>query len=81
MDFHVIEDLNNCIRTVHEPVKHPDNPLIKSEDFENGANPYCGTALHDPETGRLRMLLGSGGFIRAAAREDTGVRDGEWPDA
>ena len=60
MDFHVIDDLNNCRRTVHEPVKHLDNPLIKPENLENGGDPGLGIVLQDPQTGRLRLWLRSG---------------------
>ena len=28
MDRQVLDDLNGCYRTVHQPVKHPDNPII-----------------------------------------------------
>ena len=31
MDRQVVDDLNGCYRTVHQPVKHPDNPIIKAE--------------------------------------------------
>ncbi len=80
MDFHVIDDLNNCRRTVHEPVKHPDNPVIKPEDLENGDNPYGGTVLQDPQTGRLRLWLASGdmqpygdSFIACCIESDDGL--------
>ncbi len=79
MDFHVIDDLNNCRRTVHKPVKHSDNPLIKPEDLENRGDPGLGIVLQDPQTDRLRMWLRSGNahltmtFCETAASNQTTV--------
>ena len=32
MDDHVVDDAWGCRRTVHQPEKHSDNPLLSSED-------------------------------------------------
>ena len=69
MDFHVIEDLNNCIRTVHEPVKHPDNPLIKSEDFENGD-------VSTTQFGHAMNFLMQGPFIVKIFHDETVMKSG-----
>ena len=56
MDRYVVDDLNGCHRTVHQPVKHPDNPIISAEQPYEGAGPNSwGTILREPETGLFRI--------------------------
>ncbi len=56
MDWHVVDDLNGCERTVHRPVKHPDNPVIGSEKlYEDNGPTSWGTILREEETGLFRV--------------------------
>ena len=56
MDRHVVDDLNGCHRTVHQPVKHPANPVVKGEMPYEDAGPYSfGTILRDPQTRAFRL--------------------------
>ena len=56
MDWHVVDDLNGARRTVHQPVKHPDNPILRADD---GRHLTRGTVLREKETGLFRMWLNS----------------------
>ena len=56
MDWHVVDDLNNCTRTVHRPVKHPDNPVIGAkESYESDGPSSWGSILREEETGLFRV--------------------------
>ncbi|MFB3902390.1 MAG: hypothetical protein ACE15E_02970 [Acidobacteriota bacterium] len=53
MDNYVISDSWGCRRTVHQPEKYPDNPIMAGERGVLG--PGCqGTILFDPDTRCLR---------------------------
>ena len=56
MDWHILDDMNGCYRTVHQPVKHPDNPIVKAEQPCEGTR-ICsfGTVIREPDTGLFRM--------------------------
>ena len=58
MDWHVVDDLNSARRTVHQPVKHPDNPILRADDGR--AFPSAGCVLRDEETGLFRIWIDTG---------------------
>ena len=52
----VMEDYYDCTRTVHAVEKHPDNPLISSEQpWEQEGPTANGSVIFDEETGKYRM--------------------------
>jgi hypothetical protein len=51
----LMDDWWDCRRTVHQPVKHPANPLLKVAKPWEGYGPMGGTILKDPATGRFRL--------------------------
>ena len=58
MDSHVVDSTWNCFRKVHQPDKHPDNPLIPGGDmtpegYKAVAN--WGTVAYDEEMERFRF--------------------------
>ena len=58
MDWHVLDDMNGCYRTVHQPTKHPDNPILKPEKSYEGAGfSSFGTVLREADTGLFRMWI------------------------
>ena len=54
VDQHIISDWWNCRRTVHQPEKHPANPLIEPQKPCEGSGPQGGTVLYDEERGCFR---------------------------
>ncbi len=61
MDRYVVDDLNGCVRRVHEPVKRPEGPVIVSEHpYEDVGPTSFGTVLRDSSTGRYRMWTSIG---------------------
>ena len=52
MDNHLVDSSWNCFRKVHEPQKHPDNPLIPPGD--GYATGFEGCVLDDPQNNRIR---------------------------
>ncbi len=60
MDWHVVDDLNGCYRTVHQPDKHPDNPLLRPEHpYEGTRLASFGTVIREPDTGQFRLWVPS----------------------
>ena len=58
MDWHVVDDLNGCGRTVHQPKKHPDNPVLSpGEPYEGSGLHSFGTIMREPETGLFRAWV------------------------
>ncbi len=57
MDRHVVDWLVGCCRTVHQPRKHEDNPIITAECPWEGSGVVAGNGivLRDPNTNRLRL--------------------------
>ncbi len=55
MDWHVVDDLNGCRRTVHQPVKHPDNPLVGGAPGQDHGPTSWGSVMRDPNTGLFRI--------------------------
>lgn len=56
MDRWVVDDVYDCRRTVHEPVKHPDNPIISAEHQYESLGPNSwGSVLREPASGKFRM--------------------------
>ena len=59
LDKHVVDSTWNLFRTVHQPEKHPDNPLIPGgkmttpDGFRSDSN--WGSVIDDGELGRLRL--------------------------
>ena len=51
----LIEDWWSCRRTVHQPVKHPANPLIKVSQPWEGGGPMGGH--HNPRSGNRAIPL------------------------
>lgn len=50
LDDYLIDSLGNLQRTVNQPVKHPDNPVLKREHpWEAFRVQVYGTVLYDPE--------------------------------
>jgi len=55
IDDHWIESKSGVERVLHQPEKHPDNPLIKG-DAPWASNPYCyGTVLYDEASSQFRL--------------------------
>ena len=55
VDDHWIESKSRVERVLHQPEKHPDNPLIKGDD-PWAINPYCyGTVMYDAESSRFKL--------------------------
>ena len=44
MDWPVVGDINGAVRKVHQPEKHPDNPILAPQ------HPYEGTSLASFDT-------------------------------
>ncbi len=58
MDWHVVDDLNGCCRTVHQVDKHEDNPILSSTyPYEASMIFSFGTVLREPGTGLFRAWL------------------------
>ena len=58
MDWFMMDDMNGCHRTVHQPTKHPDNPILEPEEpYEGTGCRAFGTVLRDPETGLFRLWI------------------------
>ena len=58
MDWHVVDDINGAIRKVHQPEKHPDNPVLAPEHPYEGTGFFSfGTVLRDSDTGKFRMWV------------------------
>jgi len=56
MDWRVVDDMNGCYRTVHQPAKHPDNPILQPEHpYEATSITSFGTVLREPDTGRFLL--------------------------
>ncbi len=69
MDWHVVDDLNGTRRTVHQPARHPDNPILEpARPSEGDWFASFGTVLREPD-GRFRL------WIPASYEQDT-KRDG-----
>ena len=85
LDKHIVDTTWNCFRKVHQPDKHPDNPLIPGGSCEPEgyvAEANCGTVLYDEELGRFRfwttrldMTKGkwSGAFTHAYWESEDGI--------
>ncbi len=58
MDDFVVDDWWDCRRTVHQPEKHPANPLIEPEKSWEGSGPGNGTVLFDESSQRFRLWGG-----------------------
>ena len=56
MDRHVVEDWRECRRVVHQPVRHPDNPLITCGADEPHAVGHP-SVIHDDEEGLFRLWV------------------------
>jgi len=56
MDHHVVDDAWNCRRTVHEPKRYSDEPVIAPEKPWEGIGPGSGQVWRDPDTGTVRLL-------------------------
>ena len=60
MDWHIVDDINGVYRTVHQPHKHPDNPVLRPEYPYEGSDFYSfGTVIREPDTGLFRMWTNS----------------------
>lgn len=58
VDKHVVDSTWNCFRTVHQPTKHPANPLIPGgELMDKGSfsRANWGTVLYDDQFDRFRL--------------------------
>ena len=58
MDQHLVDSTWNCFRRVHQPKKHPANPLIPGgESTADGARTPAnvGTVMYDQDLGRFRF--------------------------
>ncbi|MBM3933533.1 MAG: hypothetical protein FJ319_04410 [SAR202 cluster bacterium] len=54
MDWRVVDDLNGARRTVHQPVKHPANPVIR---IGEKSPLYHGTVIRDAHSGLFRAWV------------------------
>ena len=56
MDRHVVEDVNGTFRTVHQPLKHPANPVITGDPKRDIDGPYSfGSVLWDADTAKYKL--------------------------
>lgn len=70
MDRHIVDDVNGCYRTVHQPEKHADNPIVKAEESYEVGGPLGCFVLRNPDTGLFQMW---------ARQEDQELRQREGP--
>jgi hypothetical protein len=40
MDRYVVEDLNGCYLTAHQPTRYPDNPILSGQDEWDRFGPH-----------------------------------------
>ena len=69
MDGHVVEDIAGCRRVVHEPKRHPENPLISGTPFLDLEDAHVlGTPsiVYDQDQDIYRMWLNSSSSYRTA---------------
>ena len=60
MDWHVVDDHNGVHRTVHQPRKHPNNPVLRPVREYEGSDFYSfGTVIRDADTGMFRLWTNS----------------------
>lgn len=76
LDLHDVTRIENMYRRVHQPKRHPANPVLKGENpWEQMASLY-GTVLYDPEEERFRMWYLTGpsapNMIRVRGRKALG---------
>ena len=65
LDDWLLEDLENIEREYEEPVKHPDNPVVKREHpWESLRCELYGSAVWDPEEKRIQLFYSTLSTLR-----------------
>lgn len=60
MDRHVVDDVNGAFRTVHQPLKHPANPVITGDPQGDAEGPHSfGSVIREADTGKFRLWAGT----------------------
>jgi hypothetical protein len=54
-----MDDWWDCRKTIHRPVKHPDNPMLETSEPWEGPGPQNGTVLYDEREGLFRLWANS----------------------
>jgi hypothetical protein len=79
IDGYWISNSDNVIKTLHQPTKHPDNPLIRGDD-PWAQNPYCfGSVIYDEDESLFKLWYMSYNFGQAV-EERTPVLYATSPD-
>ena len=62
LDLHHITRIERLYRRMHQPQRHPDNPVLRGENpWESVASLY-GTVLYDPENSLFKMWYLTGPY-------------------
>ena len=63
LDLHHITRIEGLYRRMHQPQRHPDNPVLRGENpWESVASLY-GTVLYDPENSLFKMWYLTGPYV------------------
>ena len=63
LDLHHITRIEGLYRRMHQPQRHPDNPILRGENpWESVASLY-GTVLYDPQDSRFKMWYLTGPYV------------------
>jgi hypothetical protein len=63
LDLHHITRIEGLYRRMHQPQRHPDNPILQGENpWESIASLY-GTVLYDPENALFKMWYLTGPYV------------------
>ena len=63
LDLHHITRIEGLYRRMHQPKRHPDNPILRGENpWESVASLY-GTALYDPQDSLFKMWYLTGPYV------------------
>lgn len=76
LDLHHITRIERLDRRMHQPQRHPENPILRGENpWESMASLY-GTVLHDPREATFKMWYLTGpyasGMVRVRGRQALG---------
>ncbi len=63
LDLHHVTRIERLYRRMHQPERHPDNPVLRGENpWESVASLY-GTVLYDPENSLFKMWYLTGPYV------------------
>jgi len=73
VDDYLIASMKGLHREYHQPVKHPENPLVVPDRPWEGPRLCVGTVLRDEAMGRFRMWYRDGKAKEMYAESDDGI--------